>query len=136
MGAQEIPSEVAALAAKARLNGRVAAWCPAEFRSGQKGAVAVAVMSAASRGRYIALDSDGRVAELASFERTADLSCFSRGQAEALDVSIREAAIIHGHITPLWNTTVVCGFTDNTTAVCWQYSPADQAFVRVGHWIT
>jgi hypothetical protein len=131
-----MPSELAALVAKARLNGRVTAWCRAEFLSAQTGAFAVAITSAAGSGRYVALDSDGRMTELASFDRVADLSCYTRGQAEALDFSIRESSIIHGHITPLWNTTVVCGFTDDTTAACWQYSPVDRAFVRVGHWIT
>ena len=135
-GAQEMPRELAALAAKAPLNGPVAAWCRAEFQSGQSGAFAVAVTSAAGGGRYVALDSDGRVTELGPFQRGADLSCYSRAQAEALDVSIRESDTIHGSITPRWNSTVVCGFIDDTSARCWQYSPADRAFVRVGQWVT
>ena len=31
---------------------------------------------------------------------------------------------------------LMCGFIDDTTAQCWQYSPADRSFVRVGQWIT
>ena len=134
--AQEMPSELAALVAKARLNGSVAAWCRAEFRSNHPGAFAVGVTSADRGGRYIALDSDGRVTELGFFKRNADLSCYSRARAEKLDVTIRQSNTIHGHITPRWNTTVVCGFIDDTSAECWQYSPADRAFVKVGQWIT
>ena len=134
--AQEMPPELVALTAKARINGPVVAWCRAEFRSGQPGAFAVAVTSADGGGRYLALDSDGRVTELGSFARRADLSCYSRAQAEKLDVSITQSATIHGHITPRWNTTVVCGFIDDTAATCWQYSPANPAFVTVGQWVT
>jgi len=133
--AQEVPSDLTALAAKARLGGRMAAWCRAEFRSGYPGAFAVGVTTAAG-GRYVTLDPDGTVTELGPFTRRPDLSCYSRTEAEKLDVAIRQSATIHGSITPRWNTTVVCGFIDDTASVCWQYSPADRAFVRVGEWVT
>lgn len=135
-GAQEVPSDLAALAAKARLSGPVAAWCRAEFRPGRPGGFAVGLTSATGGGRYLALDPDGTATELGSFKRSADLSCYSRARAEALDVTIKKSDTIHGHITPRWNTTVVCGFVDDTAAVCWQYSPADRAFVSVGQWVT
>lgn len=134
--AQEMPAELAALAAKARLEGPVAAWCRAEFETGRPGAFAVAVSSGESGGRYVALDSDGTVTELASFQGGVDLSCYSRVRAETLDVTIKQSETVHGNVTPRWNTTVVCGFTDDTHAACWQYSPADRAFVKVGEWIT
>lgn len=134
--AQEFPSELAALAARARLNGPMTAWCRAEFRSGHPGAFAVGVTSADGHGRYVALDSDGRVTELGSFKRGADLSCYSRARAEKLDVTIRHSETINGHIRPRWNTTVVCGFIDATAAVCWQYSPTDREFIEVGQWVT
>ncbi len=133
---QERPSELTALAARARLDGRVTAWCRAEFRSGHAGAFALAVTSARGGGRYVALDADGTVTDLASFEGAADLSCYSRAQALDLDASIRQSETVDGHIAPLFATTVVCGFTHDTTAVCWQYSPADRAFVKVGQWTT
>ena len=134
--AQEIPSGLTELIRGARLNEPVAAWCRAEFRSGHPGAFAVALTSAPGGGRYVALDSDGGVIELGRFKRTADLSCYSRAEAEKLDGTIRKSETVHGRIKPRWNTTVVCGFVDDTTAVCWQYSPADRAFAKVGEWIT
>lgn len=135
-GAQEMPSELKVLAAKARLDGPVVAWCRAEFRPGHPDAFAVAVSSAKGGGQYLALDADGSVTDVARFERSADLACYSRARAEKLDASLRDSGTIHGHITPRWHTTVVCGFTDDTAAACWQYSPAERAFVQVGRWVT
>ena len=132
---QDMPSELAALTAQARLS-RPVTWCRAEFRSGHAGAFAVAVTTADGGGNYVALDSDGKVSRLGAFKRSADLACYSRAQAEKLDTSIRQSGTIHGQITPGWNTTVVCGFIEDTAATCWQYSPADRAFVRVGQWMT
>ncbi len=133
---QSVPSELATLVAKARLDGAVTAWCGAEFRSGHPGAFAVAIAAPDRGGRYVALDSDGRVTQLASFTGRADLSCYSRADAEKLDATIRRSETIHGHLAPRWNATVVCGFTEDTAAACWQYSPADRAFVKVGQWVT
>ncbi len=133
---QDVPSELARLVAKARLDGPVAAWCRAEFRPGHSGAFAVAVTSPKGGGTYVALDADGRTMVLGSFTSTADLSCYSRSRAEELDVAIRQSETIHGHITPRWKTTVVCGFAEDTAAACWQYSPDERAFVKVGEWIT
>lgn len=133
--AQEMPPELALLTARARL-GPVTSWCRAEFRSGHPGAFAVGLTSAGGGGRYVALDADDSVTELGTFKRSADLSCYSHAQAEKLAVTIRQSDIIQGHIAPRWNTTVVCGFIDDTTAVCWQYSPVDRAFVEVGGWVT
>jgi len=31
---------------------------------------------------------------------------------------------------------VAADFVDETSAVCWRYSPADRTFVRVGEWVT
>lgn len=133
--AQDMPSELAALTANARLS-RPVTWCRAEFRSGHAGAFAVAVTSADGGGRYVALDSDGKVWVLGSFKRRADLSCYSRAQAEKLDASIKQSNTIHGYIALRSNSTVVCGFIDDTAATCWQYSPADRTFVKVGQWLT
>jgi hypothetical protein len=122
------------LAAKARL-APIVTWCRAEFQSGQSGSFAVAVR-ADGAGRYVALDAGGRPTALSEFKGRADLSCYTRAEAEKLEQSIRQSETIHGQIAPRWNTTVVCGFTDETTAHCWQYSPADRTFVTVGGWTT
>ena len=132
---QTTPAELVALVTKARLAGTVTAWCRAEFRSGRTGAFAIAVTRAVG-GRYLALDADGRATALGSFTSKPDLSCYSRAEAEKLDRSIRQSETIHGQITPRWNTTVVCGFIDDKTAECWQSSPTDRAFVKVGRWTT
>jgi hypothetical protein len=78
---QDVPSELARLVAKARLDGPVAAWCRAEFRPGHPGAFAAAVTHPAGGGRYVALEADGRTTVLASFTSTPDLSCYTRARA-------------------------------------------------------
>jgi hypothetical protein len=131
------PPGLTELAARAGLGGgRVAAWCRAEFRSGQPGAFALAVASAAGGGRYVALDANGAVTDLGPFEGMPDLSCYTRAQALALDVLIGRSKTIEGRVAPRWDATVVCGFTDDTSAMCWQYSPDERAFVVVGRWTT
>ena len=132
--AAQLPQDLALLAAKARL-APIVTWCRAEFQSGQQGSFALAV-GAHGAGRYLALDADGRPTALSEFHGRADLSCYTRAEAEKLERSIRQSETIHGQIAPRWNSTVVCGFTDNTTAHCWQYSPVDRAFVTVGGWTT
>ena len=133
---QDVPPELSRLIAKARLDGRVTAWCRAEFQPGHPGAFAVATSSSGRGGRYVALDADGRLTVLAAFTNGAELSCYTRSGAEELDTTIRQSETVSGHITPRWKTTVVCGFTDNTAAACWQYSPVERRFVKVGEWIT
>ena len=133
---QNTPPDLDALAKKAGLTTPFASWCRAEFRSGQKGAFAVAVRRTEGGGRYVALQADGTSIELSAFTGSPDLSCYSRAGAEDLDRTLKRSDTIHGHVTPRWNTTVVCGFVDNTTASCWQYAPADRAFVQVGRWVT
>jgi hypothetical protein len=136
VAAQPAPSELSVLAAKARLERPVAAWCRGEFRAGRPGAFAVAVASPAGAGRYLVLEADATVVELGSFTRGADLSCYTPAEAEKLNVTIGRSDTIHGRIAPRWRTTVVCGFVDATTAVCWQYSPVESVFIEVGHWVT
>lgn len=134
--AQAPPSQLTELVAKARLNGAVVGWCRGEFRSGHAGAFAVALRSNADSGRYLILEADAAMAELAAFVNGAELQCLSRAEAEQRDLAIRETETVEGHITPRFNTSVVCGFVTNTEAVCWQYSPPDRVFVRVGGWTT
>ena len=134
--AQPAPPELSALAAKARLDRPVAAWCRGEFRSGYPGAFAFHVTTATPRARNQVLETDAMVVDLASNTGSADLSCYSRAEAEKLNVTIGRSLTIHGQITPRWNAAVVCAFVDNTTSVCWQYSPTEGVFVRVGEWVT
>jgi hypothetical protein len=96
----------------------------------------VAMTSAAGGGRYLVLEADASVKELGSFTRRPDLSCYSRAEAEQLAVTIGRSPTIHGQITPHWNAAVICTFVDDTTSVCWQYSPDDGVFVKVGGWVT
>jgi hypothetical protein len=130
-----VPPELLALTAASRLDGTVTAWCRAGFRPAQANAFAAAMTSAAG-GRYVALEPGAPVIELGRFTRRADLACYTRAQAEDLDKSIRQSSTIHGQIVPRFNTTVVCGFLEDTVAECWQYSPDDRAFVKVGGWTT
>ena len=134
-GARDMPSELAALTAKARLS-RPVAWCRAEFRSGHAGAFAVAVASADGGGRYAAVDSDGSADGIGCLQTQRRSLCYSRAQAEKLDARIKTIRHHPWYIRPRWNTTVVCGFIDDTAATCWQDSPADRAFVKIGQWIT
>ena len=130
-----LPPELSALTAASRLDGRVTAWCRAGFRPAQANAFVVAMTSSAG-GRYVALEPEVPPTELGRFTGSADLSCYTRAQAADLDKSIRQSSTIHGQIMPRFNTTVVCGFVEDTVAECWQYSPDDRAFVKVGGWTT
>ena len=134
--AQPVPAELSALAAKARLASPLVDWCRGEFQPGHPGTFAVAVSGAGAGGRYLVLEADGTVVDLASFSRSPDLSCYTSAEARAVHQAIGRSDTIHGQVVPRWGTTVVCAFVDDTTAVCWQYSPADRAFVQVGGWVT
>jgi hypothetical protein len=133
---QPPPADLAALAAEAHASGTIAAWCRGEFQSGRPGAFAAALASGSGGGRYVVFESDGATEALAPYARGADLSCYTRAQANRLAETIRRSETIHGRLSPRWNTTIVCGFVDDTNAVCWQYSPADRAFVKIGEWVT
>ena len=134
--AQSVPAQLAEVAAKAGLDRPVTAWCSGEFRAGRPGAFAVAVTSVAAGGRYLVLESDAIIHELGPFTRRPDLSCYTRAEADRLNVTIGRSDTIHGQLAPRWNTAVICAFADDTVAVCWQYSPDEGVFVRVGGWVT
>jgi hypothetical protein len=95
----------------------------------------VAVSSAAG-GRYLVVEADATVVELVSYTGRADLACYTPAEARTLNLAIEQSDTIHGEIVPQWGTTLVCAFVDATTSVCWQYSPADREFARVGGWVT
>ncbi len=131
-----VPPALSALIAAARLDSPVVAWCTGEFRSGRSGAYAVALAAGTSGGRYVIVEADATVTELAPFAGGADLACYSPADARRLDRSIRGSETIHGRVAPVSKTTVVCGFVEDTRAVCWQHSPSRGAFVKVGEWLT
>ncbi|HSL20135.1 MAG TPA: hypothetical protein VK886_01275 [Vicinamibacterales bacterium] len=133
---QSMPSELSALVAAASLQGRVVAWCGGEFRVGRPGSYALAVESASGGGRYLVIESNAALAELAPYSDEPEVSCYSPAVARKLDATIAVSETIEGGIRPIWKTTVICAFVENTRAVCWQYSPARRTFVKVGGWIT
>lgn len=130
-----VPPALSELAAKAGVDGPFASWCAGEFRLGQP-AFAVAAGSARKGGRYVVIESDGKTYELSSYKGGAEVACYTPGEAKRIDATIAASEAIHGSVSPRWPTTVVCGFVENTEAVCWQYSPAEARFVKVGGWIT
>src|SRR5438067_3973791 len=134
--ARPVPPRLAALAARARLDGAIAAWCAGGFRPGRRGAFAVAVTSPTGSVRYAIIEADAMITDLARFDGAPDLSCYSRAQAADLDRTIARSETVHGRVAPRWNTTVVCAVGEATHPVCWQYSPGERKFVTVGEWTT
>jgi hypothetical protein len=130
------PPELAALIATARLESPVVSWCRGRLRPGRADAFAIATGPATGGGRYLVIDSAATLVELARFVGTADLSCYTPAEARKLDRDIHDSGIIHGGIAPRWRTTVVCAFLDDTSAECWQYSPSDRKYLKVGAWLT
>lgn len=128
------PPELSAALAHANVSGTIVGWCRGQFRDARPNAYVVAVASAAGGGRYVALDGDAGAVELAPFKGAPDLACYTAAEARTLNESIRTSATISGRVAPTFTTTVVCGFIDDTNAVCWQYSPTTRGFVKVGEW--
>lgn len=133
---QSVSPELSVLVQKAQLQLPVVSSCRGEFRAGRSRAYAVAVSSASAGGRYLVLESDATVLELAAFTGRPDLACYTPAAARKLNRDISRSATINGQIAPRWRTTVVCAFVNDTSAVCWQYSPTDRMFVKVGAWVT
>jgi len=131
-----LPADLAALIAKAQVPGPVSVWCAGRFAESDGKAYAVAVPSPLGGGRYFVIGPGARTADLGSYSGAADLSCHTPAEARKLDRSIAQTRTIHGAIKPIRNTTVVCGFVENTRSVCWQHSPQTGAFVQVGEWTT
>ena len=133
---QLLPGDLAELTIKARLTGTIVSHCAAEYELGRVGAFAVAAISPDGNGRYVALHPDGVMQEIIPFSSVGQVSCYTRAAALKLDATIRKSETIHGSIEPRFDTTVVCTFIDDTTAMCWQYAPAVRDFVKVGQWTT
>lgn len=133
---EPMPSDLSALVAGARLEGSVVSWCRGEFRPGDRDWYALAVTSAEGGGRYVVIEPNAAVTELASYTDGAEVSCYTPARARQLDTTIKVSETIEGGVKPRWKTTVICGFVEDTRATCWQYSPALRTFVKVGGWIT
>lgn len=130
------PPDLSELTTKARLNGTIVSYCAAEFAAGQRGGYAVAVVSPDGVGRYVALHPDGVMQEIIPFSRRGEVSCHTRADAAKLNATLQQSATVRVSIEPRFDTTVVCAFVDDTTATCWQYSPVERDFVKVGQWTT
>ena len=124
-----VPSDLSEQFEKAAVQGSVHSWCAADD------GFAVATEKSREPAYYI-LTRGGRVETLARYKGRPDLTCYTRREAERLNAAIQSSETIEGTLTPQWDSTVVCGFVDDTGAVCWQYSPKDKRFVPVGGWIT
>ena len=130
------PADLAARLAVARIDGTLAIWCEGQFEMRRPRGYAIAVRSASAGGRYLVVDDAATITELAAFKGAPDLACYTPDEARKLNQSIRSSETIRGRIAPLFPTTIVCGFVENTDAVCWQYSPKTRSFVKVGEWQT
>jgi len=126
----QVPSAARRMAAAAGITSPVLAACQGQFRPGQRG------FAIAAGGRYLVLDGSGTPAELATFPGKPDLSCYSRAQARDLHRDIQRSDTLSGRVVPRYDTTTICAFVDATSATCWQYSPAERAYVEVGGWTT
>jgi len=125
----QVPARVRQLAAEAGVTAPVVASCQGEFRQGQRG------HAVAAGGQYLVVDGSGAAIELAPFTDKPDLSCYSRTQARRVHRELGRSGL-SGRIAPRFDTTVICGFVDSTTATCWQYSPTERMYVEVGGWTT
>ena len=95
LGAEPLPLEFMAATSKAKIADPIVGWCGGEFRSGHPGGFAIAVSSAQAGGRYLVVEANGQVIELASFSGRADLSCYTTHEARKLDQTISRSATIH-----------------------------------------
>ena len=135
-GGTTVPPELSVLVAKAGIKEPLAIWCRGDFQLRTPNTFAVAAPRSNGGGHYLVLGLTETAIELASFSDGADLACYLPDEARKLNESISGSEAIQGGISPTLNTTVVCGFVDYTSAVCWQYSPATGAFIKVGEWVT
>jgi hypothetical protein len=136
VGAESAPQELLALATKAQVQGEIIAWCSGSFRQGDAGAFALAVSATSTEGRYLTVTLDGGVFELGTYQDAPELACYTPAEAITLSTTIASSETVQGNIVPLFTTTVVCAFLQQTAATCWQYSPTANVFVQVGSWNT
>jgi len=136
LGAQQTDSALAAVLDRAGVHGHADASCRGAFRPGQGADYAVAVSETADGGRYLVVQDDGRVLELAEYSGKPDLSCYSVTEADRLNASISRSNTMNGRVVAEWDGAVICGFIEPTIAVCWQFAQEQRRFVRIGGWTT
>jgi hypothetical protein len=124
------------LAAAARIDEAILHWCRVQFGAARERAYAVVLRSPGGGGRYAVLGSRGQAFELGPFAGLADLSCYTPAEARRLDRALQTSETLRGRIEPVGRSTVICGFVEQTSAACWQYSASRHSFVRVGVWLT
>ena len=130
------PADLSELVAKAGVQGTLATWCSGDVRLRGHMGYAAAVMSSNRGGRYLVYEAGETVVELATFNGAPEVACYTSAEARKINESIRRSETISGKVAPMFETTVVCGFVEDTTAMCWQYSPKTRAFIKVGEWQT
>jgi hypothetical protein len=131
-----LPPELAPLMAKAGIEDTPSVWCLGHFQARTPNTFAAAVPSPNGGGRYLVFGLTEAAMELASFSGGPDLACYSPERGQETEREHRRLRDHSRWISPTFKTTVVCAFVDDTSAVCWQYSPATRAFVKVGGWVT
>jgi len=136
LAAQTADPALATLLERAGEHGRVEASCRGSFWPAHSADFAAAVTDAPGGGRYLAVQADGRVHELAEYGGKADLSCYTVAEADRLNAAIAQSQTMNGRVVAEWDGTVVCGFIEPTIAVCWQYAQEQRKFVRIGGWTT
>jgi hypothetical protein len=134
-GRQDDQPTLRALLEQSGVRVPVAASCRGEFRAGHPAEFAVAA-GETSGGRYLVVQDDARLHELAAYSGKADLACYTVREADRLNATIAQSDTINGRVTAEWDGTVVCGFIEPTIAVCWQFAPEQGRFVRIGGWTT
>lgn len=130
-----LPRELSTLLTRTAYEGRIESWCRVTIDKEKPAGFAVALVTAKG-SQYAVVQSDARIVALADYTGRPDLTCSTRSEAQKLNATIVASATIQGSVIPKWDSTVICGFVRDTEAVCWQYSPPEKKFVRVGGWIT
>lgn len=121
---------------KIGLRDKAGAWCGGELQPGRTDVYAIDVHEEHGEGKYLVVADGMQPVLLAAFSGQAALGCLSPTQAREQDEVVRNTEGIGGSLTPIGNTTVVCGFVDESSVRCWQFSPDTHTFVEVGGWVT
>lgn len=93
------------------------------------------VINSQMSGIYVVQLGD-RLIELAPHNTGSDLQCLDARKAGELNNTIEASEGIHGGIESSGPGDIVCGFVNETEAVCWKYDKSTNSFVVVGGWIT
>ncbi len=111
-------------------------YCMASFDSDGETDLAFATVSTGRPAGAYFVTMGGRLVELAPHSvASPDLQCLGAREAEELDQAIKASEGIHGGITGSGAGSDICGFVEDTRAVCWGYDDATGSAVVVGGWI-